>query len=338
MTVRVPIIILTGFLGSGKTSLLNRLFRARPPARGRFAIIVNELGDVGIDGDLLPRGTTRQVELPGGCVCCALAEDLERTLIELLDQERDLGCILVETTGVADPMPIAWTIEGDPLRERARLAAVVTVVDPFAHEASRPVSPSVDAQVRYADVLVLSKLDAWQAEPARRAGTSLTELAATLRARNAQAPLIAAPPDEVPAVLWQVLEDPEFSTGAGRTAAATGEAIHDHHDADEGAHGLASVSIAADGVVDLEELVAALETLPADIVRMKGIVRAVDGESGSREAGWHVVHRVGARVSTEPYANAHLDGPEPTARIVAIGRRLDSARIAACFRSAMLTC
>src|SRR5688572_14407576 len=119
----VPVVVLTGFLGSGKTTLLNRLLDTRPPDDGRLAVIVNELGAVGIDADLLPADMARQVELPGGCICCVLNEDLERTLCDLVDGGPPLSTIVIETTGIAEPLPISWTLAGESLATRVRLAA-----------------------------------------------------------------------------------------------------------------------------------------------------------------------------------------------------------------------
>ncbi len=313
----VPVILLTGFLGSGKTTLLNRLFRARPPG-GRFAIVVNEFGDVGIDGDLLPEGATRQVELPGGCVCCALVEDLETSLVELLDSEPGLEQIILETTGIADPLPISWTLAGDKLGDRLRLATVITVVDPFEHEASRAQSPSADAQVRHADLLVVSKLD--QASAAE-------ELLDGLRARNDVAPILTEQPDALPAALWKFLEDPDLAS-----AAADAAPHHHDHGHSEPHNGIQSVSISLSDTYDLEELVAALEELPPEVIRVKGIVRAVDSEAGETDAGLFAVHRVGARVSTEPYQG------RGATRAVALGRDLQAPRLADCFRRAVLRC
>ncbi len=309
----IPVIVLTGFLGSGKTTLLNRLFRERPPGRGRLAIIVNELGSVGIDVDLLPADATRHVELPGGCICCQLVGEIETTISDLIAVAPDLETIIIETTGVADPLPISWTLASEPLDKLVRLAAVVTVVDPFHHEESRSESPSVDAQIRYADLIAVSKLDQ----------TDLSdELVASLRARNDAAPIVSEPPGRMAAALWTYLEDPPATTAA--------DGAHSHgHDAHD--DGLDSISLALDGVFDLEQLVSAIEDLPRGVVRLKGIVCAVDTEHGATDPGLFVVHRVGARVSTEPYAG------EASTRIVAIGRSLDSVELAACLRSAVVT-
>ncbi|MCP4445769.1 MAG: GTP-binding protein [Myxococcales bacterium] len=108
---------------------MSRLLEERPKSgalaesAGQLALIVNEFGDVGIDGDLLPDEMTRQIEINGGCICCRLDGDLEKTLLELMDGQPDLSAIIIETTGIAEPLPISWTLAQGKLAKRARLAA-----------------------------------------------------------------------------------------------------------------------------------------------------------------------------------------------------------------------
>lgn len=315
----IPVLLVTGFLGSGKTTLLNALMAARPPSPGKLAIIVNEFGDIGIDGSLLPEEMTRQVELPGGCICCALDEDLEKTLLQLVEGEPALEAIVVETTGIAEPLPISWTLARDPLAGLVRLATVITVVDALEHETHRPLSPSVDNQVEYADLLVISKVDlAPGAEPPPALLESLREL-------NPHAPTLWANREELGDLLWSALEDPE-----GRSTARASETTRgDHSAAHE--HGFRSASAVIPDILDFEELTSQLEELPPSYVRIKGVAMVVDGSTGSEEAKPVAFHRVGARVSVEPIARAE----EP--RIVALGPEVDADRLAACVRAAVLT-
>jgi G3E family GTPase len=159
--VTVPLVIVTGFLGAGKTTLVNRLLARRRDreATGKLGVIVNELGEVGIDGALLGGETARQIELPGGCVCCVLGDQLDTTVLELVAQNPGLEAIVLETTGVAEPLPIAWALAREPVAQHVRLAAVVTLIDATSFLASRSVSTSVDAQVAYADVLLVTKAE-----------------------------------------------------------------------------------------------------------------------------------------------------------------------------------
>lgn len=310
----VPVILLTGFLGSGKTTLLNRILAAGSPVEGKLAVIVNEFGDVGIDGDLLPGDMTRQVEIPGGCICCVLDEDLAKTITELLDGEPDIGMIVVETTGIAEPLPITWTLGEEPLADRVRTAAIVTVVDALEHERHRPMSPSVDAQVEDADVLVIAKGDL------PGAAERIPGLREQLRRQNRPAPILAGPPDEVVAALRDILVDPGLRPRP-RGEAAPAASRHE---------GLESLAMPIERLLDLEELAELLQELPAGVLRIKGIADVVDAASGSEEPVRVAFHRVGARVSAEPIEG----GGAP--RLVAIGYHLDRDALAACLDDAAL--
>jgi G3E family GTPase len=306
--VRLPLILLTGFLGAGKTTLLNELLRTRK----NLGVVVNELGEVGIDGALLRDAATRQVELPGGCVCCVLGEDLDRTLIDLVDANPNLEAIVLETTGVAEPLPIAWALEREPVVQRVRLACVVTLVDALNFRASRPVSAAVDAQVVYADVILITKAAlAGEAETSRVIAETQT-LASQALLRNG---------DTATHVAWldELLSDPPL----GRSPNGQDPAhVHDencrHVDNPDGhaVHGIDSVWRELDAVVDLEELEDALAALPPNYVRIKGIVKALDMQG---KLGWFAVHRVGLRVSSEPVETPDFQ----SGRIVALGSRVD---------------
>ena len=336
----VPVVLLTGFLGSGKTTLLNR-FLAHRQERARWvavpqpklAILVNELGSVGIDAALLPPGAARQVELPGGCICCTLDENLEKSLDDLLDAEPALEMVVIETTGIAEPLPILWTLGREPLSARVRVAAVVTVVDALEHERNRPLASAVDAQVEHADLVALSKLDL----VGERAAERVVELARAVRALSPAAAVLAERSAAAnAAALARLLADPEL--GAGRATPPPGEP-HVHHDAGgsggEDRHGFETLALPIEGTLDFEELTVELEQLPAGYVRIKGICHAIDRSSGTDEPFWIAFHRVGARVSAEP-----LPLPSASERlfpcVVALGTGLDAERLAACVRAAVL--
>ncbi len=365
---RVPLVILTGFLGSGKTTLLNRLLRRRAEDareaiasdRGKLAVIVNELGEVGIDGALLggrEGELARQIELPGGCVCCVLGDDLGQTLVELVEGNpgpasgaaasdkktgapEGLDAIVLETTGVAEPIPIAWAVERPPADALVRLAAVVTLVDASNFRASRALSPAVDAQVAYADVVLVTKAElAGEAETAR--------VLAEVRTLASQALVWIRGTDAHAEWIDSVLADPKIPrigdpapspTGRDHGHVHAGDPDHECRPADQlldrSAHGIDSVWVPVHGVVDLEELEDQLAALPSNYVRIKGIVRAIDGrvEAGA-SARWIAVHRVGLRVSSEPLEAAGAPDLEQPC-IVALGPAVKTEALAACVEAA----
>jgi G3E family GTPase len=329
----IPIVLVTGFLGSGKTTLLNRVM-ARRAARGqggesgRIALVVNELGEVGIDGALLPADMARQIELPGGCICCVRSDDLDATLLELIANNPGLDAIVIETTGVAEPLPIAWALEREPLASQVRLAVVVTLVDATQVLASRPISPAVDAQLEYADVIIVTKQELVDRDRLTGVHQLLAELAPN-------APRVEGTPDDAAAWLEGVLRDPPLER-APRDAGENGHHHDDGHDHGAGfAHGIDSVWLPIEGLLDLEELIDALEELPASFVRVKGIARVIDGRTGSAEPHFAAFHRVGLRVSTEALP-IDASSPPPT-RVVALGPRVTVDPVAACIARAVLS-
>jgi G3E family GTPase len=159
----LPTTVLTGFLGSGKTTLLRRALAA--PDFTDTAVIVNEAGAIAIDHYLVDFVEGAVIELPGGCLCCAVREDLARTLRDLLDR-RDAGAvrpfrrIVIETSGLADPAPILYTLGADPMLDaRLRLGRVVTVVDAEHGAATLARFAEATRQAALADALVISKTD-----------------------------------------------------------------------------------------------------------------------------------------------------------------------------------
>jgi len=160
---QIPVTVLTGYLGAGKTTLLNRILTENHGQR--YAVIVNEFGEVGIDNDLLVESDEEIFEMNNGCICCTVRGDLIRTVQNLMKRKNAFDAIIVETTGVADPAPVAQTFfMDDDVRAAAKLDAVVAVVD--ARHVLQRLEDTEEAedQVAFADVILINKTDLVSAE------------------------------------------------------------------------------------------------------------------------------------------------------------------------------
>ena len=179
MDSRIPVTVLTGFLGSGKTTLLNRILSENHGRR--IAVIENEFGEVGVDNELVINADEEVFEMNNGCICCTVRGDLIRILGQLLKRRDRFDYILVETTGLADPGPVAQTfIVDDEVKEAFRLDGIVTLVDAYHVDRHLETSEECRKQVAFADVILLNKTDLCT-------GGGLEALERRLRAMNAAA-------------------------------------------------------------------------------------------------------------------------------------------------------
>lgn len=244
-----PLTILTGFLGSGKTTLLRAVI-ARGAGGRRLALVVNELGQIGLDGAALAQaGAAPLVELTGGCVCCEAGSDFLLAVEELSDYAPDQ--IVVETTGLAEPGGIIRRARGAGLT----LDAVVTVADAVNLDAALAASPVAEWQLRAADLIVLSKIDL--VTPAARAAVEAQLRALNPRAAHLPAAHGQAPPD--------LLFGPRFSLADPPP--------HPGHRTDDGFSSLAWTS---DTPLQRAALEAALEHFRPTLFRAKGLVHCSD--------------------------------------------------------------
>src|SRR6266481_3095661 len=155
---RVPVTILTGFLGAGKTTLLNRILTADHGRR--IAVIVNEFGEVGIDHHLLVSSDQQVVQMNNGCVCCSINGDLIASLFQLIELRSKFDTVVIETTGLAVPAPVAQSLYADErIRREFTLDGVVTLVDAKHIGAQLESSPEATEQIAFADTILLNKTD-----------------------------------------------------------------------------------------------------------------------------------------------------------------------------------
>jgi G3E family GTPase len=178
---KVPVTVLTGYLGAGKTTLLNRILSE--PHGKKYAVIVNEFGEIGIDNDLVVGADEEVFEMNNGCICCTVRGDLIRIIDGLMRRKGKFDAIIVETTGLADPAPVAQTFFADPaIGEKTKLDAVVTVADAKWLKDRLRDAPEAKNQIAFADVILVNKTDLVE-EP------DLREIEARIRGINPYATL-----------------------------------------------------------------------------------------------------------------------------------------------------
>jgi G3E family GTPase len=331
---KIPVTVLTGYLGAGKTTLLNHILTGTHGRR--YAVIVNEFGEIGIDNDLIVESDEEIYEMNNGCVCCTVRGDLIGVIERLLRQPGRFDAILVETTGLADPAPVAQTfLMDDELRGATALDAIVTVVDALHFPLQIRERPEAEDQIAFADVVLVNKADlvsagALQAvEGAVRAINPRAELHRTRRAQIALDRIL----DRGAFDLQRALErDPNFLDGGDR---------HDHsdscgpdcgheahaHTAPSALHDptVRSVSLRV-GELDGNSFFPWIHELTqaqgANILRMKGIL-ALRGEA--RRYVVQGVHMIVEGEHQRPWGEL-----EPRqSRIVFIGRDLQSDQLRA---------
>lgn len=291
----VPVIALTGFLGAGKTTLLNHLLRT-PGAR--IGVVINDFGEINVDAALVSGQVDEAASLSGGCICCLDdSEGLESALRRLANPALDLDAIIVEASGLADPVALQRII-GFSVVPGVRAGGVVDVIDALNHFDTVDRDPMPPLRYAAASLVVINKLD-----QVSDAEASIARIAARVRERNLAAAVIGATGGKVdPELLFDIAgEEPTGQLTFRELLVETQPHDHEH------AH---SVSLNFDGPVAAGGLVDLLESPPAGVYRMKGIVGV--GKS------WYVVNVVGATVHV-----ARTKRPPGPGHLVAIGMDLD---------------
>ena len=364
MTDKIPVTVITGYLGAGKTTLLNRILTEQHGRR--YAVIVNEFGEIGIDNDLVVGADEEVFEMNNGCICCTVRGDLIRIIEGLMRRRGKFDAIVVETTGLANPAPVAQTFFMDAdVKEAARLDAVVTVADAKWLGERLKDAPEAKSQIAFADVIVLNKTDLVSDD-------ELAEVEGRIRAINPYAALHRAVRSDVPlqAVLERnafdldrILEiEPAFLEAEesshdhddGHDHECGPDCGHDHHDHDHHAHGqdhsheqhhaphgmkhfhddeMHSVSIRHDGLVDPEKFVPWLNDLiqreGPDILRSKGIIAFKDEP---RRFVFQGVHQI----LDGDLQREWKEGEKRESRLVFIGRKLKEQEIREGFEKIVL--
>lgn len=353
----IPVTVLTGYLGSGKTTLLNRILSETHGKR--YAVIVNEFGEIGIDNDLIVESDEEIYEMNNGCVCCTVRGDLIRVVEGLMRRPGRFDAILVETTGLADPAPVAQTFfMDDEVRAKTRLDAVVAMVDAFHLPLRLKDSREAEDQIAFADVVLLNKTDLVSAE-------DLAKIERTVRAINPTAEIHHT--ERAAIDLAKVLDrgafdlsravanDPHFleqddhhhdhECGPG----CTHDHHHDHHGHDHHGHDhhdhhghhhhdepsaihdvtVQSVSLRG-GEMDPNRFFPWIDKITQaegpNILRLKGIIAFRDDPQRYVIQGVHMIVE-------GDHQRAWKDGEKHESRLVFIGRELDEARLKRTFEA-----
>ena len=349
----IPVTIITGFLGSGKTTLLNHILSNQDGLK--TAVLVNEFGEIGIDNELLITTGEDMVELSNGCICCTINNDLVEAVYKVLERPDKIDYLVVETTGLADPLPVALTFLGTDLRDLTRLDSIVTMVDAENFSLDLFNSQAAENQIAYADIIVLNKADLVDEADLDLLEVRVREMrpgTRLLRSVQGKVPL----PLVLSVGLFETDKyfDPENTEPASQghddkhghdghdhdhhdhdhssaTAQDHANCDHDHghcdHDHDHSAHGhsdhlemdgFTSLSFASDRPFSVRKFQHFLdEQMPPNVFRAKGILWF--DESPKR----HVFHLSGKRFSLD---DEDWRG-EPKNQLVLIGQDLDHDKL-----------
>ena len=296
----IPVSIITGFLGSGKTTLLNHILTQQQGLK--VAVLVNEFGEIGIDNELIISSDDDIVELNNGCICCTINEDLVKTVHQILDRKEKLDYLIVETTGVADPVPVAVTFLSTELRGRTRLDSIITMVDcdNFYAEAKQN-STVAYQQITHGDIILLNKTDLVES-------VEVDRIEQQIRQHRGDAKIIRTVKGEIalPLILSVGLfeSDRYFKEETGHS-----EHHHDHHEDSHHHHhhhehhhhsdhlhedGFNSLSFETEKPLDIRKFQYFLDNqLPESVFRAKGILWL----KGSNMR--HIFHLSGQRFGIE---------------------------------------
>jgi G3E family GTPase len=342
---KIPVTVLTGYLGAGKTTLLNRILSE--PHGKKFAVIVNEFGEIGIDNDLVVGADEEVFEMNNGCICCTVRGDLIRIIDGLMRRKGKFDAIIVETTGLADPAPVAQTFFVDEnVGKKAKLDAVVTVADAKWLRDRLKDAPEAKNQIAFADVILINKTDLVT-------DAELRETEARIRAINPYARLHRTQRAQIP--LKEVLErnafdlerileiEPAFLEAEEHDH----DHDHDHHHGHDGHHAhshggmkhyhdeeMQSISLSSDAPLDPDKFFPFIQNLVQaegpNILRCKGILSLKDDPQRFVFQGVHMM-------LDGDHQRDWKEGERRQSRVVFIGRNLPEEKIRKGFESTVAT-
>jgi len=312
----MPVSIITGFLGSGKTTLLNQILQNKQDLK--IAVLVNEFGDIDIDSQLLVTVEQDMLELTNGCICCTINDGLVDVVYRILEREQLVDYLVIETTGVADPLPIILTFLGTELRDLTNLDSIITVVDAETFDENHFNSEAALQQITYGDFILLNKIDLVNVSKLEEIKDFISKVkqgSRILPTQQCQVPL------ELLLGVNLMPRDKYISDNYQNSR----EHKHHHHDHEHHSHshhlendGFVSIAFRSDKPFDVnrfEDFLA--EAMPQDVFRAKGILWFSDSDMR------HIFQLSGPRYTL----NANDWRTLPKNELVFIGRKLDQTEI-----------